>query len=31
MDHIAHVRKIVRRGIVEVNSPGGQPWGTELK
>lgn len=25
MDHIAHVRKMIRRGIVEVNSPGGQP------
>ena len=25
VDHIAHVRKMIRRGIVEVNSPGGQP------
>lgn len=25
VDHIAHVGKMIRHGIVEVNSPGGQP------
>ena len=25
VDHIAHVRKMIRCGIVEANSPGGQP------